>query len=55
MTEDDLNFRRIIFMSVLSMQYHPRNEIPPEGDALIIERCLRIAALAGFAFDEYFS
>lgn len=50
---DEIAFRRIVFASVLSIQYHPRNEIPPGGDLDVIERCLRITNLACLAFNNF--
>lgn len=55
MSDDDLVFARLIFCSVLSIQYHPRNAVPPEDDLLIIRRCLRIANLAVHDFREHFT
>ena len=50
----ELDFVRIIFSSVMSMQYHPRNVVLPEDDPVVIERCLRITDLARIAFYNYF-
>jgi hypothetical protein len=53
MSEEEITFRRLIFLSLLSIQYHPRNVIT--DDLLVIDRCLRITNLAAFAFSEFHS
>jgi hypothetical protein len=48
------DFLKLIFIGVLSMQYHPRNEILPADDDKVIERCLLIAEKAHIAFSHHF-
>lgn len=52
MSEDD--FKRLIFSAVLSFQYHPRNEVKPDDDEVVIERCLDITEQAAAAFNDRF-
>lgn len=54
MTEDEINFKRIIFASVLSIQYHPRNDVPFNRDPEVVLRCLHITEYATRAFNAYF-
>lgn len=55
MTDDELVYRRLMFMSLLSMQYHPRNQVAPADDPEIIQRCLNITDLAVLAFNRRFN
>lgn len=49
---DDLDFARLVFAGLLSIQYHPRNDVKPEDDVLVIDRCLRVTVLALGAFNQ---
>ena len=51
---DDLAFKRLIFASVLGIQYHPRNDVSPDQDRAVIERALRVTQLASIAFNNVF-
>jgi hypothetical protein len=51
----DDNQLLFIFTSVLSMQYHPRNNVLPEDDVVVIQRCLQIAEKANTAFSNHFN
>lgn len=48
---DDLAFKRLIFASVLGIQYHPRNEGVDHHEAIVKALCA--TELAAVAFDNY--
>lgn len=48
-------FHRMIFVSVLSFQYHPKNDVSPDMDDLIIARSLAIADRALVLYSDHLS
>jgi hypothetical protein len=48
---DMSDFERLIFISLLGIQYHPRNDITPEDDDAVIARCIAVTKKAFFAYE----
>lgn len=51
---DKQHLELLIFVSVLGIQYHPRNDVHPDSDPQIIARCIRVTELASLAFYNHF-
>jgi hypothetical protein len=54
MSPEHIVFRQLLFMTVLGMQYHPRNGVSPEDDVATVIRCLDITETAAVAFCNRF-
>jgi hypothetical protein len=53
MSDDELLFRRLLFMNILTMQYHPRNEINYKDEMAIVDRVLVMSNYAASSFEIY--
>lgn len=49
----DHDFLRLLFISILSFQYHPRNNVPPDLDIETINRALVISCQAADRFNQF--
>lgn len=54
MDQDELNFARVVFAGLLSIQFHPRNDVSVDAEPDVINRCLGITAVAVHMFSQRF-